>query len=270
MSSAPGTPSAETVLLRVEEGVATLTLNRPDRLNAFSGDMRDRLHDALDRAATNPEVRVIVITGAGRGFCTGADVEVMSDLLQRGDDATFGTLVEAGMRVIRRLQSIQQPVIAAVNGPAAGAGFGLALAADIRLVAAGATMTAGYVRIGLSPDAGVSYHLPRVIGLGPAADLLLSGRDVAADEAQRLGLASAVLPAEGFATAVAGYAERLAAGPPVALALTKRLLRQSLDTALHAQLRDELTHVKTCFATGDAREAMQAFVEKRRPTFRGE
>src|SRR5690606_11208299 len=140
-----------------------------------------------------------------------------------------------------------------------GAGFGLALAADLRLLSGAAMMTAGYVRVGLSPDAAVTYHLPRLIGLGPATGSLLTGREVSADEAHRLGLASAVLPADGFADAVAAHAERLAASPPVALALPKRLLRQSLDTALIPQLRDELTHVKTTFASEDARAAFAAF-----------
>ena len=262
-------PYAHLRLDRSSSGVATLTLDRPERLNAVNPRLAEELPAALAEAAADDAVRVVVVTGAGRGFCAGLDLQDPALLDQ---SSRVGRLDDLGWvgRVVLAAAACEKPVIAAVNGPAAGAGFGLALAADLRVVAEGATMTAGYVRIGLSPDAGVTYHLPRVIGLGPAADLLLSGRDVAADEALRLGLASAVLPAEGFATAVAAYAERLAAGPPVALALTKRLLRQSLDTTLHAQLRDELTHVKTCFATGDAREAMRAFVEKRRPVFRGE
>jgi 2-(1,2-epoxy-1,2-dihydrophenyl)acetyl-CoA isomerase len=163
----------------------------------------------------------------------------------------------------------EKPVIAAVNGVAAGAGFGLALAADVRLVSSAATLTAGYVRRGLSPDAGVSYFLPRQVGLARAADIILTGRDVDAAEAERIGLASRVLPAERFAADVAAYAERLAAGPPLALALTKRLLTTSLDAPLQAQLRDELTHIKLCLTTGDVAEAMAAFHEKRAPRFTG-
>jgi 2-(1,2-epoxy-1,2-dihydrophenyl)acetyl-CoA isomerase len=172
-------------------------------------------------------------------------------------------------RWVLALHRCEKPVIAAVNGAAAGAGFGLALAADLRLVADGATMTAGYVRRGLSPDAGVTYHLPRLVGASRAADIILTGRDVSAEEAGRIGLASAVLPAATFGAAVAEYASRLAGGPPVALALTKRLLVQSADASLEAQLRDELTHIKTCFATADVAEAMTAFREKRVPSFRG-
>jgi 2-(1,2-epoxy-1,2-dihydrophenyl)acetyl-CoA isomerase len=130
-------------------------------------------------------------------------------------------------------------------------------------------MTAGYARRGLSPDAGVTYFLPRLVGLSRAADVILTGRDVDAAEAERMGLASRTLPADGFADAVAAYARQLAAGPPVALALTKRLLAQTFDRPLDAQLRDELAHIKTCFATRDVAEAIAAFREKRRPTFSG-
>jgi 2-(1,2-epoxy-1,2-dihydrophenyl)acetyl-CoA isomerase len=211
---------------------------------------------------------VVVITGAGRGFCAGLD---LADPAMPGD----GTLPErldplawVG-RWVLAVRRCEKPVIAAVNGPAAGAGFGLALAADVRLVSDAATLTAGYVRRGLSPDAGVSYHLPRLVGASRAADIILTGRDVTAEEAERIGLASRVLPAATFAAGVAAYAAELAAGPPVALALTKRLLTQSPDTGLDAQLRDELAHIKTCFATSDVAEAMVAFREKRRPAFRG-
>jgi 2-(1,2-epoxy-1,2-dihydrophenyl)acetyl-CoA isomerase len=164
----------------------------------------------------------------------------------------------------------EKPVIAAVNGVAAGAGFGLALACDVRIVAAEASMTAGYVRRALSPDAGVSHFLPRLVGAARAADILLTGRDVSAEEAERIGLASHVVPLERFAETVRGYAQALAAGPPIALALTKRLLAQSADMPLAAQLRDELAHIKTCFATRDVAEALTAFREKREPRFTGE
>ncbi|HEU4628571.1 MAG TPA: enoyl-CoA hydratase/isomerase family protein [Gemmatimonadaceae bacterium] len=251
------------------DAVRTIVLNRPERLNAINPRLADELPAALGEAAAEDAVRVVVVTGAGRGFCAGLDLQEPALLDQ---SRRVGRLDDLGWvgRWVLAAAACEKPVIAAVNGPAAGAGFGLALAADLRLVSSAATLTTGYVRIGLSPDAGVSYHLPRLIGLGPATDLLLTGRDVAAEEALRLGLASAVLPAERFAEEVAAHAARLAAGPPVALALTKRLLRQSLDTALVAQLRDELTHVRTSFATADAREAIAAFAERRRPQFRGE
>jgi 2-(1,2-epoxy-1,2-dihydrophenyl)acetyl-CoA isomerase len=163
----------------------------------------------------------------------------------------------------------EKPVIAAVNGPAAGAGFGLALACDIRLVAASAKMTAGYVRRGLSPDAGVSYFLPRHVGLARAADILLTGRDVDAAEAERIGLAARIVPDAELATTTAIYAAQLAAGAPIAHALTKRLLVETFDRSLDAALRDELAHIKYCFTTADVTEAMAAFRERRQPSFHG-
>ena len=250
------------------DGVRTITLDRPERLNAVNPALADALPHAVSEAHADDAVRVVVITGAGRGFCAGLDLADPAALDQRSRTGRLEPLAWVG-RWVLALRHCDKPVIAAVNGPAAGAGFGLALAADLRLVAEGATMTAGYVRRGLSPDAGVTYHLPRLVGASRAADIILTGRDVPADEALRIGLASAVLPAERFAEAVADYAARLAAGPPVALALTKRLLTQSPDATLEAQLRDELTHIKTCFATADVAEAMTAFREKRVPVFRG-
>jgi 2-(1,2-epoxy-1,2-dihydrophenyl)acetyl-CoA isomerase len=156
-----------------------------------------------------------------------------------------------------------------VNGAAAGAGFGLALAADIRIVAASARLTAGYVRRGLSPDAGVSYLLPRLVGQSVASDILLTGRDVDASEAQRIGLAALVVPDGEFSTAVVAFAERMAAGPPIAYALTKRLIIGDMG-ALESHLARELAYIKTCFSSRDVAEAMAAFAAKRAPAFRGE
>lgn len=249
-------------------GVRTITLSRPERLNAVNPVMAAELPVALAEAAADDDVRVVVITGAGRGFCAGLDLQDPALLEQ---SSRVGRLDDLGWvgRWVLAVAACEKPVLAAVNGPAAGAGFGLALACDLRLVSSTATLTAGYVRRGLSPDAGVSYHLPRLVGLARASDLLFTGRDVDAAEAAAMGLATAVLPAERFAEETAAWAERLAAGPPVAIALTKRLLRASFDTDLVPQLRDELHHIKSCFATADVKEAMAAFMEKRRPSFKG-
>jgi 2-(1,2-epoxy-1,2-dihydrophenyl)acetyl-CoA isomerase len=249
-------------------GVHTITLNRPDRLNAVDPELADALPRAIDAVATEDAVRVVLITGAGRGFCSGLDLSAPPRL----PDATRAEQLDRFAWVGRWVLSIarcEKPVIAAVNGAAAGAGFGLALAADIRLVAASARMTAGYVRRGLSPDAGVSYHLPRLVGAGRAADILFTGRDIDAAEAERVGLVAMVIADDGFAERAHEYAERLAAGPPGALALTKRLLRSSLEASLESHLERELAYIKTCFASSDAAEALAAFVEKRKPQFGG-
>jgi 2-(1,2-epoxy-1,2-dihydrophenyl)acetyl-CoA isomerase len=263
--------SADTVLLRVDDdGVAWITLNRPDRLNAFAGDMRTRLHDAIDAAASSDAVRVIVITGAGRGFCTGADVEVMSDLLRRGDDATFETLVHAGMRVIQRLQSVHQPVIAAVNGPAAGAGAALALACDFRVASEKASIGITFNRIGLHPDWGATHALPRLVGPGRAAELVMSGRMVDAREAERMGLFERVFAEDWFDDEVRKLAKELAAKPPLALLLAKQTLADSLESTLDEVLAAEGDRQMRCFRSADAKEGIAAFNEKRKPLFRGE
>jgi 2-(1,2-epoxy-1,2-dihydrophenyl)acetyl-CoA isomerase len=252
-----------------DAGVRTITLNRPERLNAVNPRLADELPIAVDEAARDDAVRVVVITGAGRGFCAGLDLGELPSIGSGSRTERLDSLAWVG-RWVLAIAGCEKPVIAAVNGAAAGAGFGLALAADVRLVSSSAVLTAGYVRRGLSPDAGVSYFLPRQIGLARAADIILTGRDVTAEEAGRIGLASAVVPPDELATRTTAYAAGLAAGPPIALALSKRLLVGSLDTDLVTQLRQELTHIKTCFATADVREAMAAFHEKRVPAFRGQ
>ena len=258
--------------LRIEttaDGVRTITLDRPDRLNAVNPALADALPRAIDAAAADDAVRVVVITGAGRGFCSGLDLSEPPRLPDRTRVERLDPYAWVGRWVLAAIRC-EKPVIAAVNGAAAGAGFGLALAADIRLVAASAKLTAGYVRRGLSPDAGVSWLLPRLIGVSRATEIILSGRDLDADEAVRIGLAAASHPDTEFAQRVAEYAARLAAGPPLAHALTKRLLLASVDTPLEAHLERELAYIKTCFVSKDVAEAMAAFAAKRAPVFRGQ
>jgi 2-(1,2-epoxy-1,2-dihydrophenyl)acetyl-CoA isomerase len=256
------------------EGVRTLTLNRPERLNAVNVALSEELPSAVAEAANDDAVRVLVLTGAGKGFCAGLDLSpenigaTMATLVA-GRQARLDDLGWVG-RWVLAVASCNVPVIAAINGPAAGAGLGLALAADIRLMSAGATVTTGYIRRALCPDAGVTYHLPRLIGASRAADLILTGRDISAEEAERIGLVSRVFPAEGFGQAVAAYAAQIASGPPVALALSKRLLRASPESDLVPQLRAELQSIRTCFATNDVGEALAAFQAKRPPRFTGE
>lgn len=257
--------------LRVDstaDGVRTITLDRADKLNAVNGMLAEALVAALGDAGRDDAARVVVITGAGRAFCAGLDLSSPPELPTGTRAERLDPYAWVG-NWVRSVLACEKPVIAAVNGPAAGAGFGLALACDIRLVASSAKMTAGYVRRGLSPDAGVSYFLPRHVGLARATDILLTGRDVDAAEAERIGLAALVIPDGEFIGAVASYAARLAAGPPMAQALTKRLLTGTFDRPLDAALREELVHIKQCFTTADVAEAMSAFRDKRLPTFRG-
>jgi 2-(1,2-epoxy-1,2-dihydrophenyl)acetyl-CoA isomerase len=255
-------------LATTPDGVRTITLDRPDRLNAVNGALAASLAAALTEAARDDAARVVVITGAGRAFCAGLDLSAPPDLPTATRAERLDPYAWVGSWV-RGVVACEKPVIAAVNGPAAGAGFGLALACDIRIVAASAKLTAGYVRRGLSPDAGVSWFLPRHVGLARAADILLTGRDVDAAEAERIGLATLVVRDAELPSAVAAYASRLAAGAPIAHALTKRLLAETFDRSMDVALREELTHIKHCFATADVAEAMTAFREKRPPTFTG-
>jgi 2-(1,2-epoxy-1,2-dihydrophenyl)acetyl-CoA isomerase len=249
-------------------GVRTITLNRPERLNAVNPRLAEELPRAIDDAARDDAVRVVVITGAGRGFCSGLDLSEPPRLPEGDLRARLDPLAWVGRWVLTAVQC-EKPLIAAINGSAAGAGFGLALACDVRLLARGTRVTAGYVRRGLSPDAGVSYMLPRLIGLSRASEILLTGRDVDADEAQRIGLVAAVFDDATFAADALAYAERLAGGPPIALALTKRLLASTFDVTLDEHLARELAAIKTCFASQDVAEALRAFGEKRAPVFRG-
>ncbi len=259
---------AHLLITTSDAGVRTVALNRPDRLNAVNPRLAEELPLAMREAAVDDAVRVVVITGSGRGFCAGLDLSEPVTV-NEGSLASRTDPYHWVGRWVQSITSCEKPVIAAINGVAAGAGFGLALACDLRLVQADVKCTAGYVRRGLSPDAGVTWMLPRLIGHARAMDILLTGRDMTSEEALRIGLVSAVLPAETFATAVADYATQLAAGPPLAFALTKRLMLASADATLDAQLREELVHIKTCFGTGDVREAMRAFAEKRVPRFNG-
>lgn len=250
-----------------DAGVRTITLDRPDRLNAVNTQLGEELPRALADAAADDATRVVVITGAGRGFCAGLDLAEPVDM-----GSTRALRLDPYRWVGRWVQSVVQcekPVIAAINGVAAGAGFGLTLCCDLRLMSDAASCTAGYVRRGLSPDAGVTWFLPRLLGMSHAMDLVMTGRDVGADEALRLGLVNAVYPAATFAEAVQQYAAAMAAGPPIAMALSKRLLHASTNATLDAQLREELTHIKTCLGSADVKEALSAFLEKRRPVFRG-
>jgi 2-(1,2-epoxy-1,2-dihydrophenyl)acetyl-CoA isomerase len=268
--SEPSTASGDAILYREEDGVAWITFNRPDRLNAFAGTMRDDFRAAIERAAESPDARVVVVTGTGRGFCTGADVEVMSDLVARGDAATFEGYVEAGMRAVRAIVACRKPVIAAVNGVAAGAGASLACACDVRVASDKASIGFTFNRIGVHPDWGASWFLPRVVGTGRAAELVLSARMVDAQEAHRIGLFQRVHAAEAFDDEVRSFARELAAKPPLALAAAKHSLSVSPGSDLETMLETEREAQMRLFRSADVREGITAFNEKRRPVFRGE
>ena len=257
----------------IPPGIRVITLNRPERLNAVNLQLATELPQALEDASRDDSARVVLLTGAGRAFCAGLELDAanVTAMTERQSGSRHDRLDDLHWvgRWVLAVVNCDKPVIAAVNGPAVGAGCGLALAADIRLMSDSALISTGYLRIGLSPDAGVSYFLPRLVGLARANEIVMTSRDILADEAERIGLVSRVIPAAGFAEETVAFAAGLAAGPPVALALTKRLIRDSLDTPLVPHLRQELNSIKQCLNTSDARNAFAAFREKQRPVFEG-
>lgn len=259
----------EHVLVEARDGVGTLTLNRPEKLNAFAGSMRQEISAAVRSMAEDDGVRVLVITGAGRAFCAGADIGYMRELTARRDVEAFRALVDAGREVVTTVRATPKPVIASVNGAAAGGGANLALSCDLRIASDRATIGQTFNRIGLHPDWGGTYFLPRLVGASTALELIFRAEMLAADEALRLGLFSRVVPHERLGEATRAVAAELAAKPPLALALAKRAVYASERAELSAQLDVELEHQLACFQSEDAREGLQAFLEKRAPVFRG-
>ncbi|PLT32827.1 enoyl-CoA hydratase [Bacillus sp. V5-8f] len=261
----------EHIIVDTHNGVRTLTLNRPERLNAVNDKLSEEIIQAIADASVDDEVRVVVITGSGRGFCAGLD---LSDYAKR-DSSTYSRhkkLDDLGWVGHQALGIVHcdKPVIAAINGIAAGAGLALALACDLRFMSADARVTAGYIRRGLSPDAGMTYFLPRLVGRTKAAELIYTGRDIYPEEAERIGLVNGIFPDEEFQDRVMNFAMELAEGPAVAMTLSKRLLAASSDTDLTTILKQEYASIKVCFGTKDVQEGVKAFAEKRKPVFQGE
>jgi 2-(1,2-epoxy-1,2-dihydrophenyl)acetyl-CoA isomerase len=243
--------------------VQTITLNRPEVLNALDAATKRLLLDAV-RAARDPEVRAVVVTGAGRGFCAG------QDLAEFGDAPDVGAALRATYHPIALgIRELEKPVIAAVNGPAAGAGLSLACLCDIRIAADAASFTPGFVRIGLIPDSGGSFFVARILGPARAFEWMSSGCKLSADEALAWGLVSEVVPAEGFAARVAELAAELAALPTRAIAMNKRLFDHAWTATLEEQLELEAQLQSAAARSDDFAEGVAAFKEKRAPEFRG-
>ncbi len=257
------------VLVSRADGIGTVTLNRPDKLNAFAGRMRQELAEAVRWLADEADVRVLVITGAGRAFCAGADIGYMKQLIETGDLDNARALVEAGREVVTTIRGTPKPVIASVNGAAAGGGANLALSCDLRIASDRATIGQTFNRIGLHPDWGGTYFLPRLVGPSRALELIYSADMVEAHEAARLGLFNRVVPHERLAEETAALARQLASKPPLALALAKQAVYQSGERTLAEMLDVELDHQLRCFKSADAREGLQAFLDRRAPSFQG-
>jgi 2-(1,2-epoxy-1,2-dihydrophenyl)acetyl-CoA isomerase len=261
--------ATETVLYDVADGVAVLTLNRPDKLNAFGGTMREDLRAAVDRATDDDDVRALIITGAGRAFCSGADLGDRVADLKTGEFDPGAVLDKAYNPLIRHIASMEKPVIAAVNGVAAGAGANLALACDIVIAARSASFIQAFCRIGLVPDAGGSYHLPRLVGRARALAMTLLGDAVDAETALDWGMIWAVADDNALMEEAGAIAQRLAKGPTLALGLIKKAMIASEHNTLSEQLDMERDLQRIAGASEDFREGIAAFVGKRRPVFKG-
>lgn len=259
---------SQTILLEIHDGVAVVTLNRPEKLNALVGDMREQLLATLERVRNLGTARVLVLTGAGRGFCSGGDVQHMVSL--KSHSAAFEALqplLDSGAAIVRLLATFEIPVLAAVNGVAAGAGCNLALACDTRLASSEARFGETFVRIGLHVDWAGAHHLPRLIGTANALDLCWTGDLMDAEEALRLGLVQRVWPAAEFAERWQDYARRLASAPQTSVRAAKRTLRASLHRTLAQNLDAEVAAQAACWDSTDASEGLRAFVEKRAALF---
>lgn len=262
---------SDILTIRDDEHVRTITLNRPEKKNALSDQLAWAIVSAVDAAAADDNVWIVAITGSGDAFCAGLDLSQgerwspKSSLSAQLDDINW-----VGQFLLAIRKRCDKPVVAGVNGVAVGAGLGLAMAADVRLVARSARLMAGYTRIGGSPDAGLTVTLPQAMGYEQALRFMMENRTVNGEEAVRLGMAGEMAEDADFAGRLASYCQQLCEWSPVTLRLLKRGLVKSLEsTDLEQQLRFELANIKVAFGSEDGKEARRAFLEKRKPEFRG-
>jgi len=267
MSGDPASPAYTTLRYEVADAIATITLDRPEALNALTIPMKTELLAALGAVARDRGVRAVVLTGAGRAFCAG------QDLKERLEPDATPLEVEVRERynpLIMAMRRLDQPIVGAINGVAAGAGASLAFACDIRVAAEGASFVLAFGRIGLVPDSGATWFLPRLVGPAKATELALLGESLSALDAERFGLVARVVAADALAEEARGIATRLAALAPVAVAQTKRALQRSWSVDLETALEEEAYRQGIAGATADHAEGIAAFVEKRPPRFTGE
>ncbi len=257
--------TSQTVLTKLEHGVLTITMNRPDSLNSANEAMLLAMQDALKTAERDKTVRCVIVTGAGRGFCSGADLKEHSGPInfKAHLDKTFNP-------VVRMMRTLEKPVITAVNGVAAGAGASIALAGDIRVWSTNASFTEAFSKIALIPDAGSTWLLPRLVGYHRAFDLMVHASRVEPDDALAMGLCERVYPAEEFEARVKALAERLAQGPTRTFGLTKRALNKAMTNTFEEQLEYEGQIQQIAGSSPDFAEGVRAFLEKREAKFSGE
>jgi 2-(1,2-epoxy-1,2-dihydrophenyl)acetyl-CoA isomerase len=271
MSQATHPATAAPVLLESREGpIVTLTLNRPERLNALDSELPTALKDALTRVSKDTSVNVVILTGAGRAFCAGGDLMAIAKGRARQDITELEPILRSGMEVILKLRSMPQPAIAAVNGPAAGAGMNLALACDLRVATEEAVFGQNFAKVGLFPDYGGTHLLPRLVGPAKAAELFYTGDMIDAQTALHLGIVNHVFPADRFQAGLESLAAKIATGPQLAIRAVKKTIFGREQKALAEALEREVEHELKCFHSQDCQEGINAFLEKRPPIFRGE
>jgi 2-(1,2-epoxy-1,2-dihydrophenyl)acetyl-CoA isomerase len=249
--------------------VLTLRLNRPEKLNAINAEMAQRLVKALIRAADDQTVRAIVLTGAGRAFSAGGDLALLRDARMRHATRELEGLVLAGKEICLAIATMPKLVIAAVNGPAAGGGMSLALACDMRIASDQATFGQSFAQVGLYPDFGATYFLPRLVGFSRACELFYTAEMLTAAEAQRIGIVCNMYPADQFEGETRKLAEQIAAGPPLAYRDVKRMMIGEMRRELEKALDEEIRLQIHCFLSEDCAEGLSAFFEKRKPNFIG-
>ncbi|MCX5824310.1 MAG: enoyl-CoA hydratase [Deltaproteobacteria bacterium] len=258
------------ILLEQNEGVAIITLNRPERFNSFTTSMYREFPRILDQLKRDDEVKAVILTGAGKGFCAGSDVSdrLGKRLKEGGEGSRFETLQRVGA-IALNIADFDKPIIGAINGTAVGAGLSLTLLCDIRLASEKARFGAVWLNVGLVPDVGATYSLPRIVGKEKAMALILSREVIGAEEALKIGLVSKVFPHDQLMKEAKKLAKSITSAPSVAVELTKRALQRSLDNDLRTQLDYESYAQNICRQTEDHKEGIRAFAEKRKPVFIG-
>lgn len=258
------------VIYSEENGIATLTLNRPDKMNALTGEMRESIYHVIDHITNHKSVRVLIITGAGRAFCSGADVQSLAGNVRRPVQARSDQPGTERLSVHVLMQKCEKPIIAAINGTAAGAGLDMAMACDIRIASEKARFAELYIRRGLFPVEGGIYLLPRLVGIGKACELIWTGDMIDAKEAERIGLVNKVVPHEELESSARELAEKIAKSAPLAIQKSKKALYNGLNSDFETSMKYIQPLMREILQSKDHREGTQAFLEKREPVFRGE
>jgi len=259
----------QSIIYATDGPVATIKLNRPEKLNAFGGSMREEILDALDGVAGDDQIRVLIVTAEGRGFSAGGDIDHLKKLREAKDEQGFRAVLSAGHKIARAFRSMWKPVIAAVNGPCAGAGFSFALGCDMRVASEKATFGAAFARIGLHPDWGGSWFLPRLVGSANACELIFTGAMIPAAQAEKMGLVNRVVPHDQLMPTVMDLAATMAKNSPKVLRLAKESIYRSLTSDLETAFARESEVQTECFYSEDFLEGLTAFTEKRKPEFKG-